>query len=258
VGVEASVAGGSCIAVPGKEEAEMVIIAHMVVGPGEAERYLDPVLARVSEVADVIHVALDPFATPHEKNVALIWADAVTHTPEPGFKEHEGLYRSRAWMDMEQSVGPEAGDTILLIDADEYIHDPEAVRKAGKEFPGQRLGFTFYHMWGNGTYRVDGGWAPHVAWILVPYRKGGKHADRKMACGREPMYAQNEIQHGIPVSDILHYGYYDDADKQAKYVRYSTLDGGKFHSNTHIQSILYPPSLKPWKKGGMLNVGSTN
>ena len=235
-----------------------MIIAHMVVGPGEADRYLDPVLARVSEVADVIHVALDPFATPYEKNVALIWADSVTHTETPGFLEHEGKFRTRAWMDMEQTVGPEVGDTILLIDADEFIFDPEAVKKAGREYPNQRLGFTFYHMWGDDSYRIDGAWAPHMAWILIPYRKGGRHADKKMACGREPLYARNETQVGVSVSDILHYGYYDDADKTEKYVRYSTHDGGRYHSGAHIKSIIQPPSLERWEKGGMLNVGSTH
>ena len=232
-----------------------MIIAHMVVGPGEADRYLDPVLARASEVADVIHVALDPFATPHEKNVALTWADSVTHTAEPGFTEHEGQYRTRAWMDMEQTIGPELGDQILLIDADEYIHDPDAVKKAGREFPYFRIGFTFYHMWGGDSYRIDGGWTPSVAHILIPYQQGGRHSDKKLACGREPLYAQNIKSQGIPASDMLHYGYYDDADKTAKYVRYTTLDGGKYHSLSHIKSIIQQPSLARWEKGGLMDVG---
>ena len=232
-----------------------MIIAHMVVGPGEADRYLDPVLARVSEVAEVIHVALDPFATPHEKNVALNWADSVTHTEEPGFTEHEGQFRTRAWMDMEQTIGPEMDDSILIIDADEYIHDPDAVRRAGRLYPGYRIGFTFYHMWNEESYRTDGAWAPSVANIMIPYRKGGRHADRKMACGREPMYAQNIPTQGIAASAMLHYGYCDDADKTAKYVRYTTLDGGRYHSLNHIKSIIQTPSLERWEKGGLMDVG---
>jgi hypothetical protein len=228
----------------------------MVVGPGEADRYLDPVLARVSEIADRIHVSLDPISGIGELDVAMTWADAVTHTATPGFLEHEGLFRSRAWMDMEQSVGPEVGDSILLIDADEFVHDPDAVKKAAREFPDQRLGFTFYHLWGGDSYRIDRSWAPSVAWILIPYRKNGKHANRKMACGREPTYAHNERQHGIPVSDILHYGYFDDADKAAKYTRYMTFDGGRYHSSSHLKSIIQTPSLARWEKGGMLNVSA--
>ena len=239
-------------------ELATMIIAHMVVGPGEADRYLDPVLARVSEIADRIHVSLDPIAGIGELDVAMTWADAVTWTAAPGFLEHEGQFRTRAWMDMEQSVGPEVGDSVLLVDADEFIHDPDAVKKATREFPEQRLGFTFYHLWGGDSYRVDGGWAPHVAWILIPYRVGGKHANKKMASGREPLYARNETQHGIPVSDILHYGYFDDADKTEKYVRYTTHDDGKYHSGAHIKSIIQTPSLKQWEKGGMLNVGTTH
>ena len=232
-----------------------MIVAHMVVGPGEADRYLDPVLARVSEVADVIHVALDPIATPYEKNVALIWADSVTHTEEPGFTDHEGKFRTRAWMDMEQTVGPEEGDTILLIDADEYIHDADAARKAARDFPGHRIGFKFHHMWNEYSYRVDGFWAPSIAYIMIPYQKGGRHADKKLASGREPMYAQNVPTHGIPASDMLHYGYCSDADKTAKYVRYTTLDGGRYHSLSHINSIIQPPSLERWEKGGLMDVG---
>jgi hypothetical protein len=48
---------------------------------------------------------------------------------------------------------------------------------------------------------------------------------------------------------MQHLGYVDDADKQAKYVRYMTLDGGDFHSKAHIESIIDPnPVLVDWNQ----------
>jgi hypothetical protein len=230
----------------------MRIIAHMVVGPGEADRFLATVLERVSDWADIVHVALDLVATDNEDMASRKAADYVTRLSTT-FVEHEGRFREEAWHQMEDVVQPELGDYIVCIDADEIIHDAAAVRKGIKEFPGKRLGVTFHHMWNGTHYRVDGQWRPHVAYIIIPYRFQGHHADRLMASGREPTYAQNVPVHGHPVSDILHLGYLRDEDKRMKHDRYMLLDGGKFHSNAHIQSIMMTPSLERWAKGGLLD-----
>ena len=230
----------------------MRIIGHMVVGPGEADRFLGTVLGRANDWADVMHVALDLTANNDDEHVSRSRADYVTRTVNT-FTTHEGKFRQEAWHQMEEAVEPELGDYIVCIDADEIIHNAPAVRKAIREFPGKRLGVTFHHMWDGTHYRVDGQWRPHVAHIIIPYQFYGHHVDRAMACGREPTYAQTIAMHGMPVSDILHLGYLRDEDKQMKYDRYMALDGGKFHSNAHIQSIIMKPSLERWTKGGLLD-----
>jgi len=231
----------------------MRIIAHMVVGPGEADRFLKAVLGRVNDWADVIHVALDPVAGDEEELLAVQMANHATRVESPTFVEHEGRFREAAWRQMEETVKPELGDYIVCIDADEIIVNAAAVRKAIREYPGKRLGVKFHHMWDKDHYRSDGQWRPHVAHIIIPYQPNGHHVDRAMACGREPTYAQNLPMHGQPVSDILHLGYMREQDKQAKYDRYMLLDGGAFHSNAHIKSIIMQPSLERWAKGGLLD-----
>lgn len=230
----------------------MRIIGHMVVGPGEADRFLSEVLLRANDWADVIHVSLDQMAGGDEEIMSRSLADFTTRSPLT-FPEHEGRFRESAWRQMEETVEPELGDYIVCIDADEIIHDAPAVRKAIRGFAGKRLGVTFHHMWDKEHYRVDGQWRPHIAHIIIPYQPFGHHVDRAMACGREPTYAQTIPMHGQPVSDILHLGYLRDEDKQMKYDRYMSLDGGAFHSNAHIKSILMTPSLERWMKGGLLD-----
>jgi len=229
----------------------MRIIAHMVVGPGEADRFLTTVLSRVADWADVTHVALDPMAGDSERIAATIDSNYVTRVEAPSFVEHEGRFREAAWRQMEEVVEPELGDYIVCIDADEIIADATALRKAVKEYPGMRLGVTFHHMWNGTHYRVDGQWRPHLAHIIIPFQFNAHHVDRALASGREPSYAQNVPMHGQPVSDILHLGYVRDEDKQMKYDRYMALDGGKYHSNAHIKSIIMTPSLERWSKGGL-------
>lgn len=230
---------------------DVKVIAHMVVGPGEADRFLAAALAHANDWADVIHVALDPHATESERYAAISGADYVTRVEGPSFIEHEGKFRTEAWRQMEETCKPLDDDFVVCIDADEVIVDAEAVRRGIKEYPGQRLSVLFHHMWDNRHYRVDGGWKPHLAWIIIPYRPNAHHADRAMACGREPTYANVIPKRSRAISDILHLGYMRDEDKRMKYDRYMELDGGAYHSGGHIQSIIMTPSLEAWSKGGI-------
>ena len=228
----------------------MRIIAHMVVGSGESDRFLAAVLGRVLDWADDVHVSLDVDATDADEEVAGRFA--VATRSELAFADHEGRFRESAWRQMEAALSPELDDYIVCIDADEIIVDAAAVRKAIKQYAGLRLGVRFHHMWNGTHYRIDGQWAPHVAYIIIPFMENAHHVDRALACGREPSYAQTLPTHGQPVSDIIHLGYMRDEDKRMKYDRYMALDGGKFHSNAHIQSIMSTPSLERWEKGGLL------
>jgi len=231
----------------------MRVIAHMVVGPGEHARYLRDVLERITWWADDIHVSLDidagqeEFAlvsnvTPHGRFLPLTW------------KSSEGKFRQAAWEDMEALVRPEAGDYIMCIDADEVVVQHDMIKSAVEAFAGQRLGFRFHEMWGQDVYRVDGQWKPYVAYVLFPYRQGGRIRDRDMACGREPTYVGSVQRKDSPIADLLHYGYARQEDREAKHTRYTTLDAGRYHSGSHIASILYPPSLEDWGGGGGIRV----
>lgn len=233
-----------------------MIVAHMIVGPGEHERYLEAVLKRCHTWADQVHVALDPAAGPHDREVVDSWADCYSVLPDT-WESHEGRFRQKAWTRLEEALNLSGEDFILCIDADEVIHEPSMVRDAAKEFPGQKIAFTFYEMWSPTEYRVDTNWKPYQAHIMFPYKTRGNFRDRQLASGREPTYVQTLHPAKNPVSDILHYGYASEKDREAKYERYMRLDGGKFHNVNHLRSILHAPELRTWEKGGLLDVGTT-
>lgn len=232
-----------------------MIIAHLIVGPGEGDRYLEQVLKRTHSWADQVHVALDPAATIKERELVNVWADSYSVLPAT-WEEHEARFRLNAWTRLEEAYNLSREDFIVCIDADEVIHDPSLVREAAKEFPGQKISFTFHEMWSADEYRIDENWKPYQAAIMFPYRTHGSFRDRALACGREPTYVSAIPPARNPVSDLLHYGYATEKDRQAKYERYMRLDGGKFHNVNHLKSILKPPALHKWEKGGLLDVGS--
>lgn len=229
----------------------MRIIAHMVVGPGEAGRYLDKVLDRAARWVDDVHIVLDPMVTAAEIRIADKYADDCVILQDP-WTDHEGRFRQGAWSVMEGLMMPELGDVILLLDADEVIFDPEPVRQIAINNPGKRLGFTFHEMWSPSEYRTDGHWKPYVGNILIPWRPGGQFRDRRIACGREPTYATGIPAVGTPVASLLHYGYAREEDRNLKYERYMELDGGRFHSLDHLRSIITRPQLAEWTKGGLI------
>lgn len=233
-----------------------MIVAHMVVGPGEADRYLQPVLKRTHTWADQVHVAMDQRVTHYEKEIVDVWADCYS-VLDKTWEDNESRFRYKAWTRLEEALSLSPEDFIVCIDADEVIHEPSMVREAAKEFPGQKIAFTFHEMWSPTEYRIDVNWKPYEAHIMFPYRTRGNFRDRALACGREPTYVQKLPPAPNPVSDILHYGYAAERDREAKYERYMRLDGGKFHNLNHLKSIVQPPTLKTWEKGGLLDVGAT-
>jgi hypothetical protein len=230
----------------------MRIHTLMIVGPGEADRYLPEVLDRAFIVSDTITCVLDPAATGAEESVAREFTDCVEQTPSYSWGAHEGKFRQFAWETMEWHTQPDLDDYVLVLDADELIVDTDPIQKAAREHQGRRLGFTFYEMFSMTSYRVDGHWKPYVAWIMIPYRREGRVRDRAMASGREPTYATSVRRVDAPIASVLHYGYARAEDRKAKHDRYMEIDGGKYHSLEHLKSIMYPPQLKEWEGGGRI------
>lgn len=231
----------------------MKVIAHMVVGEGEADRYLEQTLERVTWWADITHVVLDSPASDNEIKIVGKWADSWQHSNYT-WADHEGEFRQNAWNLMEANTEPEPNDFIAVIDADETVVQHDTIQRAAREHGGKRIGFRFHEMWSATHYRIDGHWKPYNGYVMIPYRPHGQFKNRRIASGREPTYAANIPTIGNPIADLLHYGYADDADKGWKYTRYMALDGGRFHNLAHIQSIIRPATLKLWDKGGTLRV----
>lgn len=231
-----------------------MIVGHMVVGGGEAGRYLRQVIDRSKAWVDLLAVALDVSAGPAEEEIIRESGAAFTRL-DNAWAEHEGRCRQEAWDWMTLIARPQETDHILLFDADEVVFDPATVRAVHRLHPGKKIGFTFYEMWGPRHYRIDGHWKPYDAHVMIPFIPGGTFRDRPIASGREPQYSHTVVPtSGVPVSPMLHFGYAREEDRRAKYDRYMSLDAGRYHSLSHLKSIVTPPSLAEWTRGGLIDV----
>jgi hypothetical protein len=89
---------------------------------------------------------------------------------------------------------------------------------------------------------------------FLPFVRGAKYADYRLRVGRFPTYHFAHPQHASPVTDVLDYDMLTLRDKLAKKDWFATVGGEEFYSIDHVQSIGRTPTLRPWTKGGVLNV----
>lgn len=229
---------------------KMKLIAQMV-AKNEADRFLPEVLEHLRSIADVI-VFTDDCSEDNTLEVAKSYGcETFSSSWEAShFNVNEGEQRSKAWHNLEQFAT--WGDWILAIDADEKLFTTTTpLQSLLNQENIDVLGISFFHMWDPINYRIDKAWKPSLSSRLFRYYPHGHFSDRKLACGSEPTYVQDLIRMGRAQWDsglkMQHLGYVKDEDKRAKYDRYMQLDGGDFHSRTHIESIMDPsPKLALW------------
>ena len=139
-------------------------------------------------------------------------------------------------------------DYVLSIDADEFVADPQRLLIAmADKYPVYALSMT--EVWRADEdglqVRVDGLWGPRPSPMLwkapdrLDERYGWHIPRRKLACGREPVAVRRASAKvtGIPV---YHFGWARESEREQRYSRYVEHDGGRFHRNTHLQSIMWP------------------
>jgi len=232
------------------------VIAQMV-GRNEANKYLPEVLERLKSQVDEI-VFTDDCSDDNTAEIASKYAN-VYKTPKPMFTTHEGRLRRYAWLNLENHATE--GDWIIAIDCDEMLYDCSDITKTDirqilNSSEKDVVNVRFYHMWNDTQYRVDKLWAPNNSSRIFRFMSGAMFRDRALACGSEPTYVLDLInQRNYFVNSNLimqHLGYIKDEDKQSKYERYSTIDGGEFHALNHINSIVDPnPVLINWGNFGI-------
>jgi glycosyltransferase involved in cell wall biosynthesis len=171
----------------------------------------------------------------------------VLRNPGPSFFEHEG----RARQNLLDWVRKSKADYALGIDADEFVGEPAVIREtmAAATMPVYLL--QLVEVWkidlGGISVRVDGLWGPRKVPMLYQLPKGRgtgrdwKIQDKQLACGREPI-AVVKASRGAPLLDtqIFHFGWTHESERQARAERYFEHDGGQFHASRHLQSILFP------------------
>lgn len=231
----------------------MKLVAAMMVGPGELDRYLPVTVPALLAFCDEVVIRCEGEA---ERDY-LDTLDVAFSFADPSFFAHEGRARQEL-LDYTLAFDP---THVLAVDADELATDPAAVRAACEtDAPGPwTLGME--EVWeacdDRLCIREDGGWRTHEVpclWRVPPGTDGLRIADRALACGRVPESVDAQARAGAAVStgsSLLHLGWANASERQARYERYATHDGGRFHASAHLQSIMWPPDLvqlrpRPW------------
>lgn len=229
----------------------MKLVAMMIVR-NEVDRYLRVCLDSLLGFCDEIRILDDASEDAFREIDWLGERVQIQRNSEPQFFEHEG-YARQALLDWTMEGNP---THILAIDADEIVGDGQALRRALEE--GSATGVTKLSMteiWGADEdylfVRTDGDWRPRPIgiafavpedwWTNRQIRRHFRIRPEALACGRTPAWitmAGNRTTTEA-VSDILHFGWACEADRDARYQRYVVHDGGQFHKNKHLESIMW-------------------
>jgi hypothetical protein len=238
------------------------IVASAIVR-NEAGRYLAGWLDHLLTFCDEVRL-LDDSSTDRTRDIAASYSEVyVQPNRGPAFFEFESEARNAllAWTMRAQA------DYVLAIDADEFVGDAPAIRRA---VMGEHLVYslTMREVWKvNGAQlglRIDGLWGERrcpLLWRTPRELRGSawKIPRRKLACGREPQVVRSNrgVDTGV---GVYHFGWTREAERQARAQRYFDHDRGRFHADKHLQSILWPDEkvkLKwvPWPQSIPAGVG---
>lgn len=223
----------------------------------EVDRYLEKCLRHMSPFLDELFI-WDDQSVDGTPDLCKFFTEHVYVRPDniPSFLEHEGQFRSAAWAKMVEVLNPDSDVWILSFDCDEFLVSEDNERDSIDQAitaAGQALSIRIHfpeifkveedEIW----YRTDGYWGNINGTRLFRYLDNARWSDKAMGCGSEPTYVseglKSDVNYGL---NMLHFGYAYPEDQQKKYQRYTNLyDHG--HSNSHIQSIIQPPTLEKWQ-----------
>lgn len=236
----------------------MKLVASMIV-KDEMSRYLPLAVEHLATFCDEIRV-LDDGSTDggYEWMLAHPKVYVLTNAG-PTFFEHEGRAR-QALLEWTFEAQP---NYVLSIDADEFVGEPTIIRGVISSLNAPAV-YTLQmeEVWGADAgylnIRTDHQWKPRPCPIL--WRGPGRQSasdwripDVQLACGREPLRVRRT--RAIPSgASVFHFGWANRAEREVRAQRYFDHDGGKFHKNAHLQSILWGDervliSGKPWPAG---------
>lgn len=241
------------------------LIASLIVADSELDRYLKPCLEHLREFCDEIRVVVDVTEWDARTPSYLLNETSVEVTLRPkdqSFYDHEGRARQHL---LNWTLEGEPTH-ILNIDADEFVTDPVAVREAVENDAVDVWTLAIKEVWEVCDdvlcTRVDGLWgtSPVPCLWRVPNGEPLRIRDAALACGRVPHLIEQRRTPPSTGSDILHLGWANRGDREARYQRYVEHDGGRFHNRAHLDSIMYsdaqvrlaavgwPPALEFWRE----------
>jgi hypothetical protein len=234
----------------------------------ELARYLEPCVAHLLEFCDEIRILDDSSDDGFQEVLRGAWggrgrrviAKRRDRSGPEAFNTH-----AAARNELLQFALDGWPDVILAIDADEFVGDGPLARRLIEDDPhSASWQLEMVEVWDACDDRVcareDGGWASHpVAMLWRPRmarRRSYRISDQGHATGRTPA----GVNGGPLVGECLHFGWAREAEREARYARYSEGDRGRFHASAHIESIAWPASrirlqarawpdgLEPWRE----------
>lgn len=231
-------------------------IFALTVGRDEADRYLEQVLSWTRAFVDG-HLYYDDRSTDASIEIADRCGCFTIQRDEadPSFMESESAFRQAAWECLDTVFSPTPDDWVLSIDADEFLMANDDVRPALERAIGlagragsRALNVAINEVFGwdeddRPLVRVDGFWGQISGVRLVQWPKDLTFKPVELGGGSVPRHA---LEHSVNTSDvgILHLGYADAQDREAKFARYSQHGGT--HNPVHIGSILKNGDLRAW------------
>lgn len=232
-------------------------IAQMI-GRNEAQRYVREVLEHLVPMVDMI-VYTDDASLDETPDIFREFGAHVYQNAESLFNVHEGRLRQSAWENLAHHA--QVGDWIIAIDCDEKLYATNPSKSLSDLLQTTQyhaLAVEFVHMWNDRQYRIDKAWAPAPQSRIFRYVDGSPIPDNQLACGSAPEYVRLMELTGKVLPDtglvMQHLGYMREQDRRKKHERYMKIDGGRFHSLPHLQSILDPdPTLVNWEFGSPAN-----
>lgn len=199
----------------------MRIIGTMVVGNGEAGRYLRASLDELGRLCDGAVIALNG-------------ADAETRrmVEDSGFSHYDddrewGLYQPRIKEDLARMAGKLVPDWIVSIDADETF-GPTVDRAALEELAGNsRTAWYFYviDLWDDGSHmRQELSFWNVRFWRYAP-EYGLLFENKPLHCGLAPAWAYHYGSYAPHA--LMHSGLIRREDREAKSRRYAKYDANR-------------------------------
>ena len=218
------------------------LVASMVVR-NELSRYLELSVEHLLSFCDEIRVIDDNSDDGTFEYLRKQERVLVARNDGAAFMSYESQVRNLL-LDWTMDAQP---DYVLSIDADEFVADPYVVKECAERYGRPVYTLDMIEVWEanqlNLSIRQDGAWGPRLCPILwqAPTRLTNEWRipNRKLACGREPERVRRTPFRKSGTS-VLHWGWTNQAERVARAERYFEHDRGRFHRDTHLQSILWP------------------
>lgn len=219
----------------------------------ELDRYLGPCLDALLEYVDEIRVLDDSSSDGWEETLRPSWgssgARVLVHRHTVADRNaHDSFHLHAAARTALMRFTLEGdADYVLAIDADEFVTDGPAVRRACGRGP-EAVSTVITEVWEACDEllctREDGGWRQHPianVWSTARFRgEVLKLTDRGTATGRVPdvVHRAKAIPSGAAT---LHFGWANRADRPKRFMRYGGTNEG--HASAHVKSIMWPDEL---------------